>query len=395
LLIDPAATRLGIRPALNGKRLVLYLPRLAGGGAERLYLNLAPLFVQAGMRVSFLLDLASGELADSVPPSVNVEVIHAPRLRHAFTSLIAVFRRNPPDILLSSISMNSVAVLAAKALAGGSARTIVMQHNTLSRETALGGMFRALPLMMRMLLRRADAIAAVSTGVAADLARCSGVPLSSIGVIPNGVITENFEERLSAECNHPWLRHKTGPVFLGVGRLTTQKDFRTLIKAFAAVRRQRDVRLIILGEGATRPDLLELARSLHVEDSVDLPGYVANPLGYMRSADALVMSSVYEGFGLVLAEALACGTQVVSTDCEHGPADILGGGQFGRLVPVGDWEQMAKGMAAALDAPFPAEMLQARGREFTIAACADHYLRLFEEVLSQPARRTFPRRMHG
>ena len=380
--MDLIATQSEAYVTLKGKRLLLYFPLLAGGGAERLYLNLAPLFIQAGMEVTFLLDVASGDLLSSVPPGVRVEVINASRLRHAFTSLIRLFHKNPPDLFLSSISLNSVAVLAAKAVARGPARVIVMQHNTLSRETALGGIFRALPIMMLMLLRTADAVAGVSKGVAADLARCTRMPLKDIGVIQNGVITDDFDERLLAECSHPWFQPKIKPTFLGVGRLTTQKDFGTLIRAFAVVRQKRDVQLIILGEGPMRSELMELARSLNVADCLDLPGYVFNPLAYMRNADALVMSSRYEGFGLVLAEALACGTQLISTDCEHGPADILGYGKFGRLVPVGDWEQMANSMMAALDRPIERELLQSRGREFRVTNCADQYLQMFERVLA-------------
>jgi glycosyltransferase involved in cell wall biosynthesis len=163
-----------------------------------------------------------------------------------------------------------------------------------------------------------------------------------------------------------------------------QKDFATLLTAFAAVAGERDVRLVLLGEGPLRASLTGLARSLGIEERVDMPGFRPNPLPYLREAALVVLSSSDEGFGMVLAEALACGTPVVSTDCPHGPAEILDGGRYGRLVAVGDAPALARAILAALDAPIARENLQLRGGVFTIGASAERYLDLFDEVLVEP-----------
>lgn len=363
------------------RRLVLYFPMMAGGGAEKLYLNLTPYFIAAGWEVVFLVDKMGGSLGDAVPEGAQIVQMGADRLRHALPKIIRYLRREPPDILLSSISPNNASVLVAKLVARVPTKFLVTQHNTLSHETRNGGIYRFLPLAFRVLLRFADAVAAVSTGVANDLARSTGFDAAKISLIPNGVVTDDFALRAGAACPHPWLPPAAEPVLLAVGRLTPQKDFATLIRAFAELRRNRSAKLIILGEGPARADLADLATSLGVADAIDLPGYVANPLPYMREASLLVLSSAYEGFGLVLAEALACGTPVVSTNCDHGPAEILEGGCYGALVPVGDWSSMAAAIGATLDLPPDRAISRARGHDYSIAACAERYIDLFETML--------------
>jgi len=354
---------------------------LAGGGAEKLYLNLTPRFIEAGWDIVFLVDKIGGALDGSVPEGAQLVQLDVDRLRHALPKLIRYLRREPPDILLSSISPNNAAVLLAKLVTLIRTQFLITQHNTLSREANNGGIYRILPLAFRLLLRFADDVVAVSRGVAVDLARSTGFDPAKITVIPNGVVTDDFAERARAECPHPWLPPTGEPVLLGVGRLTPQKDFATLIRAFAELRRHRPAKLIILGEGPERADLTALAHSLGVAESIDMPGYVANPLPYISNASLLVLSSAYEGFGLVLAEALACGTPVVSTNCDHGPAEILDGGRYGALVPVGDWSSMASAIDATVDQPAARSILQARGDEYSIAACAARYLELFETML--------------
>jgi len=164
---------------------------------------------------------------------------------------------------------------------------------------------------------------------------------------------------------------------LGVGRMTPQKDFPTLIRAFAEVRRQRPARLIILGEGEERPGLENLIGELGLADDVALPGFRDDAIAYMACSALFVLSSAWEGLPTVLIEALAAGTRVVSTECPSGPREILQDGRLGALVPVGDASGLARAMIAALDRPaeaLPPEALT----PFTRDAAVDNYLRLIE-----------------
>src|SRR5262249_14108926 len=152
--------------------------------------------------------------------------------------------------------------------------------------------------------------------------------------------------------------------------------FATLIRAFARLRAERPARLIILGvessgDSAYVADLKALPARLGVAGDVDLPGFAQNPLAYMSRAATFVLSSVHEGLGIVLIEALACGTPVVSTDCPSGPREILDHGRFGALVPVGDDASMAAAIRAALDDPLPDELLRSRAEMFTVERAVD------------------------
>ena len=166
--------------------------------------------------------------------------------------------------------------------------------------------------------------------------------------------------------------------------MVAQKDHATLIRALARVVQTRDLRLIFLGDGPLRGELSSLAASLGVADRVDMPGFVENPLPFISRSAALVLSSRFEGFGNVLAEALACGVQTVSTDCPYGPAEILADGRFGRLTPVGDPEAMAKAVLLALDEPIDPGLLRSRGLVFSTQACASAYLSLFDGLVRFP-----------
>jgi glycosyltransferase involved in cell wall biosynthesis len=149
-----------------------------------------------------------------------------------------------------------------------------------------------------------------------------------------------------------------------MGRLVPQKDFATLLRAFALVRADRPARLVILGEGPERDRLMLLARELGIENDVLLPGFVTNPFAWVGRASLFVLSSAWEGLPTVLVEALACGTPVIATDCPHGPRAILEGGDLGPLVPVGDSRKMAEAMRRMLDAPTERSRLLARAAAF-------------------------------
>jgi glycosyltransferase involved in cell wall biosynthesis len=234
--------------------------------------------------------------------------------------------------------------------------------------------------MARRYFREAEAILAVSNGVADDLAAVAALPRQAIRTIYNPVVTPDLQARASAPLDHPWFAPGAPPVLLGVGRLAAQKDFATLIRAFARVRARRPVRLMILGEGKKRRELEELADSLGVRQDLALPGFEENPFAYMARAAVFVLSSAYEGLPGVLIQAMASGCPVVSTDCPSGPMEILEHGSYGPLVPVGDDIAMAEAIQTVLDAPPSQERLRVRAAEFSMDRAVEQHLEVLFEV---------------
>jgi glycosyltransferase involved in cell wall biosynthesis len=220
----------------------------------------------------------------------------------------------------------------------------------------------------------ADNIIVTSQGVADDMSRYTGLARNRIEVVPSPVIPDSLLDEKMPIPDHPWFKHKQVPLILSVGELATRKDFETLLQAFARLRQHRRCRLMILGRGKRRQSLLQLAEHLGIADDLDLPGFVDSPYAYMAHADLFAFTSRWEGLGFVLIEALAVGTPVVSTDCPSGPAEILQGGRYGPLVPVGDIAGLASAMQMTLDDPLPRETLREAAKPFTVSASAEAYL---------------------
>lgn len=280
-----------------------------------------------------------------------------------------------PGALYSGGAHENAVAWLAKQMSDAATRLVFTEHNTLNRDHSYGRgrHLRTIPPMVRYIYPDAAARVAVSAALADHVAEHNGVARSSIQVIYNPAVPENLAEKVAAPVDHPWFAPDAPPVILGAGRLTTAKDFPTLVRAFALVRRTRSVRLVIAGAAKTprktvkrHAQLTELARQLGVDDDVALVGFVANPFPYMARAAAFVLSSRQEGLGNVLVEALACGCPCVATDCPSGPREILDGGHYGRLVPVGDTAAMAKAICETLDAAPDREKIRAAADRFTL-----------------------------
>lgn len=329
----------------------LYLPSLRGGGAERSMLTLANAFAEKGLKVDVVLAKAEGPFLDLVAPGVCVVDLDASRVATSLPALIRYLREKRPPAMLSAMHYANVIALCARIVANVPTRLVVSERNTLtpvSHSTALKRM-RLMPWLMRLLYPRADAIVAVSAGVAADLSSAIGLPRERISVIYNPVVSRQLLSRSREPVVNAWVNSEQSPIVLAAGRLSAQKDYPTLINAFARIRRERPVRLVILGEGEERASLERQVQSMGLGAHVLLPGFVDNPFSWMRQAAVFVLSSRWEGLPGVLIQAMACGAPVVSTDCPSGPREILADGEWGRLVPVGDDSALAEAISSTLD----------------------------------------------
>ena len=378
------------------KHVAFFISGLSGGGVPRVVLNLTRGFAERGYAVDLIAARPEGPLRPQLDPRVKLVPLESRLTRLPWVSrkrsrqvvvglptLVRYLRRESPDGLVSADHWVNFTAIVAGALSRVPTRVVVSQHMHLSRHLAKKPLMRRLA---RWLYPLADAVAAVSNGVADDLASAARLPRESITTIYNPVVTPDFEERARAPLDHAWFAPGSPPVLLGIGRMTAQKDFATLVRAFAGVRRAHPARLMILGDGAGREGLLELAGRLGVAGEVCLPGFVADPLPYLSRAAVFVLSSAWEGLPTVLVEALACGCPVVSTDCPSGPAEILELGAHGRLLPVGDDEEMARAILLAIESPGDPDKRKARSAEFTVGRALDRYeALLFGEDAGAPS----------
>ncbi|MBW4417627.1 MAG: glycosyltransferase [Myxacorys californica WJT36-NPBG1] len=359
----------------NSPDIAIFLRGLYGGGTERVMLNLARGFIKRGLRVDLVLARVAGPYLEDVPPDVQIVDLGADWIPSSLPKLVNYLRRARPKTLLSALHYPCEIALCAKRLANVPTRVIVSEHNTLSLEAEQINQLsvRLSPFAARLFYPWAEGIVAVSQGVANDLANVIGIDINQIKVIYNPVVLPELLTLAKLPVDHPWFDDGQPPVILGVGRLYPQKDFSTLIRAFAQVRRIRPARLMILGDGPERDRLQNLIAELGLTDDVVLPGFVQNPYAYMANSAAFVLSSAWEGLGNVLIEAMAIGTPVISTNCESGPAEILANGRYGSLVPVGDSDAIAEAIVEVLSNPIqnidPHWLTQ-----FTLETCTQQYL---------------------
>jgi glycosyltransferase involved in cell wall biosynthesis len=359
-------------------RIAIFASFSGTGGVERMLLNLAEGLVALGCLVDLLVIKSSSRHLGSVPQGVNIIHMQANHTWSSLPELAGYLRRVRPTALLAAKDRaNQVAILGRR-LSGTPARLGVRMGTHTSAAIAGKGRVKKVlwNLPIRLLYRQADEIVAVSAGVKEDLVRITGLPPERITVIANPVVSTRIYSLAGAPNPHPWFEDTGIPVILGAGRLTRQKDFPTLVRAFATVKADRAARLIILGDGSDREKLMALARALGVERQIDLPGFTPNPYAYLRRASLFVLSSIWEGSPNVLTEALALGTPAVATDCPSGPREILRNGAVGRLAPIGDPDALAAAMLATLSAPPDETLLKSAVRDYTAEVSSQRYLDL-------------------
>lgn len=281
--------------------------------------------------------------------------------------------RERPDATLAMLIPSVAAVTMAARLARHHVRIVGTLHGAVRSRRWLHRASLSYP--------RVDAAVGVSRGVASELTGAVGVPADRVHTIYNPVVSPTILRAAELPTGHHWLDHPGPRVVLSAGRLTGLKDFSTLLTAFAKLCVRCPARLIVLGKGRLRPELLVQAQRLGVSEHVDFPGFVSNPYAFMSKASLFVLSSRHEGLPTVLIEAMACGCPVVSTNCPFGPDEILEDGRWGELVPVGDAKALAEAMLRALKSPQPSEALRERASVFGI----DQAITRYEELLLKGA----------
>lgn len=363
---------------MSERRIAFFLPTLAGGGAERVALNLLKGMIELDIPLDLVLADAEGPYLEQVPDRVRVVNLATGRVILALPALIKYLKETKPVAILSHMNHANIIAIVARDLARIDTKLVVVEHETLSASESKLWLSQIFPPLMKWLYPRADSIVGVSQGVSEDLDCELGFEPGKVKTVYNPVIDRDTLAKAQTPLAHPWFEAGSPPVFLAVGRLSPQKDFSNLIQAFALVRKQKVARLMILGEGETRSQLEAEIIALGITADVSLPGFVQNPYAYMHNATTLVLSSRWEGLPTVLIEAMACGCSVVATDCPSGPQEILSSGKYGRLVPTENAPALATAMLQSLENPLSQASSIERGMYFSTDRAVSEYLKLFD-----------------
>lgn len=355
------------------------------GGITRTLLNVTRVWVDLGLNVEIVLFRNGVPFhPEKLPAAVTVKRLGT---TSKLTTQLALFRyllARRPAVLFSTKHVANVMVCRCHRLPGNRTRLVLRVSNNYFRdntESDLPARQRKFKEIMRH-YPKADAIITVSKGLRQVLRKNLGLADTKTYPIGNSVDSTGVRALAKAPIDHPWFAPGEPPVAITAGRLNRQKDHPTLLRAFRATRERLASRLVILGGGPERARLEALADNLGIASDVAFLGHVENPYAYMARSDLFVLSSLWEGFPNVLAEALTVGVPIVSTACPHGPEEILKQGEYGDLVPVGDWQALAGVMTRSLEGharPFDREAACAR---FDINTAAWKYLQAFGLVES-------------
>lgn len=367
-------------------KICFFYEGLRPGGVEHMIANLSHELIARGHSLTLFLAGSPTDQDHRPAQGAVVKWLHDPKksARRSIGKLCRELKQESYDILLSAMPAFNNAAIAARLLSRTGTRNVLTERTNpypdYDAETVTQKLWHK---SCRLFYPRAHAIIAVSAGLADSLSRFAKIPRDSIDVIYNPAYEPHCysTEDINAKA-HAWSLDGRGPVIVTAGRFFPQKDFATFMKAMALVNLKRsDVRAVVLGDGPLRSELEEIRNELGIASNVDMPGFVLDINPTLYSSKFFVLSSAWEGFGNVLVEALGAGCSIVSTDCPNGPSEIVDGGRFATLVPVGDAESMAKGILAMLATPADPTVQIARAQTFSVASACDQYESVFLRVL--------------
>lgn len=356
--------------------IIVIAARFSRSGVPLSQIRLAQALARCGHTVKLIFCYIDPAYSLPSLDDVCVEVWNIRHMRTVLFALVRELRTENPDVVFSAEDHLNTCLSIAALLSGSNAKI-----SASSRVTPFNT-YSSIPLSKRWILKqlakltmsRINALTCVSHDMVNQYQQVFNNPRHVC--VFNAVVDANARQRMREDVEHAWLVNKSMPVLVAAGSLVAWKGFDDLIEALALVCSWRDTRLIILGEGPLRDELQVLIDSHNLQASVDLVGYVENPLKYFARSDVFVLSSLVEGMPNVLVEAMMCGCTPVATDCPTGPRELLQDGRFGYLVPMHDPMAMALAIQRALDQPTPKSLLAEAVAPFEVTRVIDRHFEL-------------------
>ena len=329
------------------KKIFFIIPSLAGGGAEKVLVDLLCHLDRDKYQMHLVLFEKKGVHLGSIPSHVSIYDLKK-KNRYSFFklifSLVSLFRALKPDTVLSFMAYTNIVTVLASFLFRIKFNLVISIHTNLTKSLLSSRCSRVKKFLYVKLFNYADYTVVPSLGIKEHLLGDFGLNEQKIRVINNPLDLININ-RLG---NEGLKNEELGKYIVAVGRLERPKDYPTLLKAYALISAKVEEKLVILGEGEEKERLKQIAKDLKIQKKVLFLGFKNNPYKFMKTASIFVLSSIWESFAIVLTEAMACGTPVVSTDCSSGPDEIITNGKNGLLVLPSDEKALAEAMVTLL-----------------------------------------------
>lgn len=366
------------------KKVLIYLSALKGGGAERTIVNIINNLDKTKFEVVLiLLSSINNDYINLVSKEVKIRYLECERIRYGLFKLRKIILEEKPDLLFSTLFNNNITLLTAKLLSLKKIPTIVREASNRTQSGKVSPFNKFLTFTFYNFI--ATRVIALSAGVKQDLVKNFLIKRQKVVLIYNPIeildIKNKSKEKVEMKENKNDLKN-----IIAVGRLTEAKDFFTLLKAFQIVLDHENVNLYLIGKGPLEVELKKYSRKLGIESSVQFLGFKSNPYKYMKASELLVLSSKWEGFAHVIVEAMVVGTPVISTDCKSGPAEIIKDNKYGVLVPVGNYQLLAKKVIELLRneklRDFYTKQGYKRAKDFSAEKIVKEYEKVFLSVLS-------------
>ena len=362
-------------------RILLFLHSFGPGGVERVALRLAGAWAEAGQDVRVLMGRRDGPETSIAPENVLYDYARSHPLARRFETLwmvrhlVLAVRRHRPDVLFCAGNTYTIVAALARLILGAECPPIVSKlSNSLDRRDLPGPARLGHRLWLRQHPHFIEHFVGLSEPMRSEIERFLLVPPERVSIIPNPVLTSDDIRQL-AGARSPCV-HGEGRRFVAVGRLTRQKNFSLLLRAFARIAKSGD-RLVIVGDGPHRKRLKRQAAKLGISERVNLPGHERSVAGLLKAADVFVTSSNYEGVPGAVVEALAAGMPIVATKSSSCLSHLLAEGELGQIVDIRDVAGLAQALEnAPIDRHLPLATMRSMASLYTIERSASLYLRV-------------------
>ena len=354
-------------------KILVILPTLGGGGAEKVHILLANRWADLGHKVTICPLLKSNQSPFEINKKISIEYLNVKRIRNSFFKLKKIFENLKPDATFAAMWPLTLISIFTWLTSGKIGKLFLVEHTSFSNQNAKKIMKTNLwkiSLSMRLMYKFSSGVICVSNGVKESLKAISSVPPKKLHTIYNGINLPKIEEG-SQRLDEKKIN------ILSIGRLSDDKDYITTLRSIKHLSKQDiNVELKIIGEGPNFEDLKKEVQELGLEKNVTFLGFQKNISKFILKCDLLVHSSNFEGFSMAVLEAISFGKNVVSTDTPHGPSEILNNGEFGSLVRIGDYIEMADAIKYRIKNPISSKLLIERSKKFTLDQASKEYLEL-------------------